>query len=52
MRFTLITKDGKIMQFYVESVANLYRNLHGGVVFTKQVLDNVSNSVIMEEVND
>jgi hypothetical protein len=41
MRFTLITKNGKIMQFYVEGVAELYRNLYGGVVITPQVLDNV-----------
>jgi hypothetical protein len=41
MRFTLITKNGKIMQFYVEGVAELYRNLYGGVVFTNKVLDNV-----------
>jgi hypothetical protein len=41
MRFTLITKNGNIMQFYVESVANLYRNLYGGIVFTNKVLDNV-----------
>ena len=39
MNYTLITKNGRIMQFYVEGVANLYRNLYGGVVFTQQVLD-------------
>jgi hypothetical protein len=38
MQYTLITKTGKIMQFYVLSVAELYRNLNGGVVFTQQVL--------------
>ena len=38
MKYTLITKQGKIMQFYVESVANLYQSLNGGVVFTQQIL--------------
>ena len=38
MTYTLITKNGKIMQFYVESVANTYKGLYGGVVFTQQIL--------------
>lgn len=50
MQYTLITKNGKIMQFYVKSVAELYRNLYGCVVFTDKVLDTVSNSVILEKV--
>lgn len=39
MKYTLITKTGKVMQFYIESVANTYKNLYGGVVFTQQVLN-------------
>ena len=38
MEYTLITKDGKIMQFYMESIANTYQSLYGGVVFTQQIL--------------
>lgn len=38
MRYTLITKTGKIMQFYVKSVADLYQSLNGGVVITQQIL--------------
>lgn len=38
MKYTLITKTGKIMQFYVESVANTYKGLYGGVVFSQQIL--------------
>jgi hypothetical protein len=38
MKYTLITKQGTIMQFYVESVAYLYQTLNGGVVFTQQIL--------------
>jgi hypothetical protein len=39
MQYTLITRDGKVMQFYVESVANTFKGLYGGVVFTQQVLN-------------
>jgi hypothetical protein len=38
MQYTLITKTGKIMQFYVKSVAELYQTINGGVVFCPQVL--------------
>ena len=39
MEYTLITKTGKVMQFYVESVANTYKGLYGGVVFSQQILN-------------
>ena len=39
MQFTLITKQGKIMQFYVRGVAELYQALNGGVVFSQQILE-------------
>ena len=38
MPYTLITKQGKIMQFYVKSVADLYQTINGGVVITQQIL--------------
>jgi hypothetical protein len=38
MQYTLITKTGKIMQFYVKSVADTYQLNLGGVVFTQHVL--------------
>jgi hypothetical protein len=38
MPYTLITKNGKIMQFYVQGAAETYKNLYGGVVFTQQIL--------------
>ena len=38
MQYTLITKQGKLMQFYVKSVAELYQTINGGVVFTQQIL--------------
>jgi hypothetical protein len=34
------------MQFYVEELANTYQIIHGGVVFTQQVL--VDNSADMD----
>jgi len=39
MPYTLITRTGKIMQFYTPDIAELYRTLNGGVVFTQQVLN-------------
>ena len=38
MQYTLITKQGKVMQFYVKSVAELYQSLNGGVVITADIL--------------
>ena len=38
MQYTLITAQGKIMQFYILSVAETYQALQGGVVFSQQIL--------------
>ena len=38
MKYTLLTSDGRLMQFYVKSMADLYQNLYGGVVFTEAIL--------------
>ena len=38
MQYTLLTAQGKIMQFYVKDVAEMYQAINGGVVFTQQVL--------------
>jgi hypothetical protein len=47
MKYTVITKTGKIQQFYIQSVAELYRNLNGGVVITPQILvDNPVQTVV------
>ena len=45
MGYTLITKQGKIMQFYIEAVANTYQSIYGGVVFSQQVLTMVDKVV-------
>ena len=38
MQYTLITKTGKIMQFYVQAAAEMYQAVHGGVVISQQIL--------------
>lgn len=38
MQYTLITAQGKIMQFYVKDVAEMYKAVNGGVVFSQQIL--------------
>lgn len=38
MPYTLITAQGRVMQFYVKSVADMYQTINGGVVFTQQIL--------------
>jgi hypothetical protein len=38
MEYTLITKQGNIMQFYVRAVAELYLSLNGGVLVTNDIL--------------
>jgi len=32
MKYVLITKNGKIMQFYIKAVAETYRSIHGGTI--------------------
>jgi len=39
MNYTLLTANGSIKQFYVKSVAELYQQIYGGVVFTSQILE-------------
>ena len=38
MPYTLITSQGKIMQFHVKAVADMYQTINGGVVITQQIL--------------
>lgn len=39
MQYTLITAQGRVMQFYVQSVAEMYQRINGGVVFSQQLLE-------------
>jgi hypothetical protein len=34
-------RNGKIMQFYIQSMAEMYQNLYGGVIVTNDVLNEV-----------
>jgi hypothetical protein len=39
MTYTLITPTGKIMQFYLKSMAEVYQRKNGGVVVTNEILE-------------
>lgn len=38
MQYTLITKNGKILQFYVKSVAETYKQIYGGYIVSEDIL--------------
>ena len=38
MKYTLITKQGKVYTFYLKAVADTYAQAFGGVVITQQIL--------------
>ena len=38
MMYTLLTRKGIVMQFYVKEVADMYQTIYGGVVITQQIL--------------
>ena len=38
MRYTLITKAGKVRMFYILSVAELYQQLYGGYILPDDIL--------------
>lgn len=46
MQYTLITKQGKVMQFYVKAVAELYQSINGGVVITQQILEETVDTLV------
>jgi hypothetical protein len=39
MKYTLITRNGKVLTFFVQAVAEQFQQAYGGVVFTQQVLE-------------
>ena len=49
MQYTLITAQGKIMQFYILSVAQTYQALRGGVVISQQILKQESASQTVDQ---
>lgn len=39
MKYTLITRNGKVLTFFLQVVAEQFRAAYGGVVITQQVLE-------------
>jgi hypothetical protein len=39
MKYTLITSNGKVLTFFIKTVAEQFQQAYGGVVFTSQVLE-------------
>jgi hypothetical protein len=50
MQYTLITKSGKVMQFFIRAVAETYQQGLGGVVFTADILQ--AETVAANEIVD
>jgi hypothetical protein len=38
MKYMLICSNGKVRQFYVRSMAELYKDIYGGTIVTEEVL--------------
>jgi hypothetical protein len=45
MQYTLITKSGKIMQFYIKALAESYQAAYGGVIVTDAILSTEQTTV-------
>jgi hypothetical protein len=43
MNYTLITRDGQLMRFYLLGVARLYQELYGGKIITDEILVDKTN---------
>ena len=47
MKYTLILPSGRIMCFFVESVARLYQSIYRGTLVTESVLETETSLVEM-----
>ena len=45
MKYTLITKNGKVMAFFLQSVAQQFQQAYGGIVITQQILVDEKSTV-------
>jgi len=43
MKYTLITRNGKVLTFFLKAVAEQFQTAYGGVVITQQVLETQEN---------
>jgi len=53
MQYTLITAQGRVYVFFLQTAAEQFRQAYGGVVFSQQVLESTestkkSNSAIIK----
>ena len=39
MKYTLITQKGKVLTFFIKSVAETYQQAYGGVIVTNEILN-------------
>jgi len=39
MKYTLITRNGKVLTFFLKAVAEQFQAAYGGVVITQQILE-------------
>jgi hypothetical protein len=46
MQYTLITSKGRIMQFYLKAVAELYQQIEGGTLIDSRVIDTEAQTVL------
>lgn len=47
MRYTLVLKNGKIIQFNILEVAKLYLSIYGGCLITPEVLNTMDKSAVV-----
>ena len=38
MKYTLITKNGRVMTFFLRAAAQQFQQAYGGAIFTQQIL--------------
>jgi hypothetical protein len=49
MGYTLITKNGKIMLFYIKATAELYRTINGGTIIESSTSESTPIPVKVEQ---
>jgi hypothetical protein len=45
MKYTLITKNGRVMTFFLQAAARQFQQAYGGVVVTQQILIDEKSTV-------
>ena len=50
MKYTLITRNGSVMQFFLLSTAELYQQIKGGTLITDQLYAEVYAELLAEPV--